>query len=372
MFLKKMGQVLAGAGAAVLSAGLGPACSSNGTAPSPAARAAAGNMTLMEIAQNKLHHRPGGFVNLFSDQEYRDLSRFLKWKLFSENKFKKFYSEEKTIPVQKDWGPVHRHQGLSVTFVKHASLLVRDQGRTVLIDPVFGNIFPLFHDFSPLSFDLAAMPEPDLALITHGHYDHLDVDSLKSLPASTRVITPLGHDEVFSDIPLKRTKLDWFESFQGAGYDIILAPANHWTMRNPLTGPNTSLWGAYIVKTPSGRTLFFSGDSAYFSGFAELGRLFDFDLAVFNLGAYEPRWFMKNHHLDPAEAVKSFRELGARLMTAVHWGAYRLGDEPVHFPPRELRREMIRAGLEDRLVDLAPGETLFFEADGAVPGVPCI
>jgi L-ascorbate metabolism protein UlaG (beta-lactamase superfamily) len=104
--------------------------------------------------------------------------------------------------------------------------------------------------------------------------------------------------------------------------------------------------------------VYISGDTAYFDGFNQIGEEFDIDLAVFNVGAYEPRWFMAQSHLNPAETVQAFRELNARRLMIMHWGTFQLGDEPVHFPPRHMRDEMQRAGLLDRLVEWRHGDTV--------------
>ncbi len=131
-------------------------------------------------------------------------------------------------------------------------------------------------------------------------------------------------------------------------------------MRNPLTGPNRSLWGSYIIKTAGGYTIYISGDSAYFDGFGEIGSDFNIDLAIINLGAYEPRWFMAPSHLNPEEAVMAFKSLKAKKLLIVHWGTFRLGDEPVHFPPMDIKRELKKQGMLNRLVDISHGETYNF------------
>jgi L-ascorbate metabolism protein UlaG (beta-lactamase superfamily) len=130
-------------------------------------------------------------------------------------------------------------------------------------------------------------------------------------------------------------------------------------MRNPFIGPNRSLWGSYLIKTADGYTIYISGDTAYFDGFSELGEQYQIDLAVFNLGAYEPRWFMAPSHINPRETVDAFRQLKAKKLLVVHWGTFRLGDEPVHFPPMQIRKELKQEGLSDRLVDLTHGETYY-------------
>ena len=319
------------------------------------------NMTLEQIARQKRHHGKDRFINPFTPSGKKGFSDFLKWKLFSENHFKEQYADEPLNPVKIDWAPIVNDDGLSVTFINHASVLIRDAGVSILVDPVFFGLFPIFKNFTPIEFEIDTMPKPDHVLITHGHYDHLDKDSLSVFEPNTHVMTPLGYDSVFSSIGMKnRTKLDWFDVFNDGERQIILLPCNHWTMRNPIVGPNRNLWGSYLIKTASGPTIFISGDTAYFKGFKEIGERYHIDLAILSVGAYEPRWFMKQSHMNPAETVQAVKDLHAEKMFIVHWGTFRLGDEPVHVPPVDVRRELQKANMSERLLPINHGDTLYF------------
>ncbi len=318
-------------------------------------------LTLRELVDRRIHHGKGRFLNPFNPSGYKSFWALLKWKLFKKNRFRDQYDQERIIPVNIDWRPVREHGGCAVTFIKHSSLMVKDDDQFFLIDPVFKGFFP-FTDFSPLNFDISEMPSPDSILVTHGHYDHLHMGTLALFDRETRVITPLGYREQFNKLKMNRhVQLDWFESHSVNGCETICLPCNHWTMRNPLIGPNTSLWGSFFLRTRSGVNIYIAGDTAYFDRFRELGEEFPINLAIFNLGAYEPRWFMADSHMNPAETVKAFRELGARHIMVVHSGAFRLGDEPVYLPPLDTRREMDREGMFENLVHLNPGQTLFYD-----------
>ena len=131
-------------------------------------------------------------------------------------------------------------------------------------------------------------------------------------------------------------------------------------MRNPLIGPNTGLWGSYLIKTKSGASIYISGDTGYFDGFEQIGEEFDIDLAIFNLGAYEPRWFMAPSHMNPEETVQAFLDLKARHLSIVHWGTFRLGDEPVHYPPLDIREALRQKQLEGRYLELKHGHTVSY------------
>ncbi len=317
--------------------------------------------SLKEMAERKVHHGTDRFVNPFSSVSKGDIWRVIQWKL-SKNHFKQYYETEPVRPVTLNLERVREDRGLSVTFLKHASVLIRDEGTSLLIDPVFWKIFWFIRDFTPIRFEPADLPRPDHILITHGHYDHIDKDSLRVFDPNTHLISPLGYDDIFQDLKMtNRDRMDWFDTYRADGMEITFLPCNHWTMRNPFVGPDTSLWGSYLIKTRSGPTIYLSGDTGYFDGFEQIGQMFDIDLAIFNLGAYEPRWFMASSHMNPEETVRAFRELKARHMTVVHWGTFRLGDEPVHFPYQDIRRAMGKAGLSDRLIDFRHGDTVHYD-----------
>jgi L-ascorbate metabolism protein UlaG (beta-lactamase superfamily) len=318
--------------------------------------------SLREIAAKKLHHGTNGrFLNPLGEMHRsRGFGRVFYWKLFGKNEFKPFLADQPVNPVKIDWEPVKAHKGLAVTFVKHAGVLIKDIDQYYFVDPVFYRIFPFIEDFTPLEMDLDRMPKPDHILITHGHYDHIDTASLETFDKGTHVVSPLGYDSIFSDLSLKnRTQLDWFDTIKDQQRAFTLLPCNHWTMRNPIKGPNTSLWGSYLIKTASGHTLYHSGDTAWFDGFDQIGQEFDIDLAIINLGAYEPRWFMAPSHMNPAETVQALKLLRAKKLIITHWGTFQLGDEPVHFPPLDLKKELEKVGLLERWVDIKHGQTYY-------------
>ncbi|MBW1666543.1 MAG: MBL fold metallo-hydrolase [Deltaproteobacteria bacterium] len=322
------------------------------------------SLSLRELSEKKVHHAGGRFWNPFTPHEGRNIWRLLYWKLFSKNKFKSFYPEERVRPVRVDWRAVRKHAGCSVTFLKHACVMIKDIDKYLLVDPVFDGLFWI-KDFTPLEFGIKEMPQPDHVLLTHGHFDHMDTDSLSVLKNNIHVITPLGYGGVFKDLEIKnRTQLDWFDSYRDERLQIMLLPCNHWTMRNPLVGPNRSLWGSFLIKCKSGINIYIAGDTAYFDRFKELGEVTPIDLAIFNLGAYEPRWFMARSHVNPEETARAFSELNARHLLIVHWGTFRLGDEPVHFPPRDIALEMKKRGLLDHLIHLDHGRTLHYDGSG--------
>lgn len=321
-------------------------------------------MSLEEIVKNRTHHGQDTFLNPFSETGFhrRNMMEIIKWKFLTENRFEADYANEKVVPVHIDWKAVTSHNSTSITWVNHASVLIRENGSSLIVDPVLFGLFWPIKDFSPIAFPVQDIPPVDAVLVTHGHYDHLDIDSLKVFQDRARYILPLGYADLLRENGLTRVQeLDWLDRTKAGSFDITFLPSNHWTMRNPFTGPNTALWGSYLIRTASGRTIYISGDTAYFDRFEEIGKIHKIDLAVINLGAYEPRWFMKKSHMNPEETVRAFRELGADKLLVIHWGSFRLGDEPVYQPLLDIRSEMEKAGMRDRLVELRHGQTLYLE-----------
>ena len=256
----------------------------------------------------------------------------------------------------------------SVTWVGHSTLLVRVGGLSVLTDPQFSE------RASPFSFAgpkrvvppapaLTDLPHIDAVVVSHNHYDHLDLDSVRRLSeqpgGSPRFFVPLGLKTWFQRRGIDDVvELGWWESARLEGLEIHFVPVQHWSKRT-LTDENQTLWGGWVLRHPE-LSFFFAGDTGYSRDFADIGARFGgFDLAAIPIGAYEPRWFMKIMHLDPAEAVQVHKDVKARQSVAIHWGTFdNLTDESLYEPPLRLAEERRKAGLtEEQFFVMKHGET---------------
>ena len=254
----------------------------------------------------------------------------------------------------------------SLTWLGHATVLVQSGGVNVLTDPNYARCLGgVFCRRAPPGLALSCLPPVDVVLISHNHRDHLDEDSVHALARATDArllfLVPLGLAPWFRAHGLPRVvELDWWQSFtvetaQGRA-TLTLVPAQHWSRRS-LDDENRSLWGGWIIDAGNHRT-FFAGDSGYPAAFREVGRRFPgIDVALLPIGAYEPRWFMRPQHMSPVEAATAFRELGARLAVGIHWGTFRLSDEPMAEPPRLFARSL--GADAARVLPLSIGETWF-------------
>jgi L-ascorbate metabolism protein UlaG (beta-lactamase superfamily) len=205
---------------------------------------------------------------------------------------------------------------------------------------------------------IEAVPDHAFAVLSHNHYDHLDAWTVENLPGGVAWYVPLGMAEWFRERDVADVvELDWWQSVRRGRWEITCLPSQHWSRRIE-QGTNEALWCAWLLDSGDHR-YFFAGDTGWFHGFAEYGRLFPgIDVAMLPIGAYAPRWFMRPVHMNPAEAWQAFGELGARYMLPMHWGTFDLTDEPVDEAPRELRRAIdARGGDPSRVRWLAVGET---------------
>jgi L-ascorbate metabolism protein UlaG (beta-lactamase superfamily) len=256
------------------------------------------------------------------------------------------------------------------SFVGHASWLIQTGGANVLVDPVWSErasplsfAGPKRHNDPGIAFD--ALPEIDTVLVSHGHYDHLDVATLSRLAArfSPRVITPLGNDLVMraADAAIRAEAFDWHDRVElGNGLAVTLVPTRHWSARG-LFDRNRALWASFVLETPAGK-LYVVCDSGYGTGVhfrrvrERYGRL---RAAILPIGAYEPRWFMKNQHMNPEDAVKALADCGADIALAHHHGTFRLTDEAIDAPPKALAEALDKAGVPaERFPVLKPGQVL--------------
>jgi N-acyl-phosphatidylethanolamine-hydrolysing phospholipase D len=301
------------------------------------------------------HHGPGGFFNPWERFEPSTWA-FLRWQL-SRNPFDK--SREPVIPrVANDGASLAgREHSASVTWVGHATVAVHDDDDVFLTDPHFGERALVPRRVVPPGLPLEAVPADAFAVISHNHYDHLDADTVKRLPDTVAWFVPLGLADWFRARGRERVvELDWWQSARHGRWTITCLPSQHWSRRVE-QGVNASLWCAWLLDSGE-RRYFFAGDTGYFAGFAEFGRRFGpIDLALLPIGAYEPRWFMRYQHLNPADAVAATRDLGARHMLGIHWGTFDLTDEPLDLPPEALAEAVADAGADPaRFRILAIGE----------------
>jgi L-ascorbate metabolism protein UlaG (beta-lactamase superfamily) len=243
-----------------------------------------------------------------------------------------------------------------LVWLGHASWLVQLAGVSLLIDPVLGDsIVGVQKRNGRPPLGAGALPPIDAQLVSHNHYDHMDMSSLRAVGAP--VIVGLDNGRHFGG-RLAVTELGWWDSATVGGVRVTFVPSQHWSRRG-LADQNRSLWGGFVIQA-GGHAIYHSGDTAYFDGFAEIGRRFPkLDAALLPIGAYDPEWFMSKQHMNPREALDAFRDLGARSVVAMHWGTFKLTDEPLDEPPRLFREEARARGLDDAAARLAAvGETI--------------
>jgi L-ascorbate metabolism protein UlaG (beta-lactamase superfamily) len=244
---------------------------------------------------------------------------------------------------------------LSVTGINHATDLIQFHGLNVLTDPVFSERMSPVSWLGPrrardpgLAFD--ALPNIDAVLVSHNHYDHMDLKTLARLQkrGRPRFIVPLGNARHLraAGIP-DAVELDWWkETDLGGGASVVLTPAQHWSGRG-LFDRRRALWGGFFVRA-GGATAYFAGDTGYGEHFKLIkSRLGSPDAALLPIGAYEPRWFMKDQHVNPDEAVLAHLELGARMSLGMHFGTFRLSDEGPEEPVAALAESRRARGVSE-------------------------
>ena len=297
--------------------------------------------------------------------ELKSFGQFLKWRLTPgrhrwPDRVPSPYSDTPPRRVPED--------RIRFCFVGHASWLIQTAERNILVDPIWSEraspvsfVGPKRVNDPGIAFD--ALPPIDTVLVSHGHYDHFDRPTLSRLAAkfSPRVITPIGNDLAMkhADTRIRAEGFDWDQRVElGSGLAVTLVRTRHWSARGPFDR-NKTLWASFVLETPAGK-LYLVGDSGYGGG-----RLFrrvrdqhgPLRLAILPIGAYEPRWFLRDQHMDPEEAVQALLDCGAEQALASHHGTFQLTDEAVDAPVEALQAALEAARLPpDRFVALRPGQ----------------
>jgi L-ascorbate metabolism protein UlaG (beta-lactamase superfamily) len=261
---------------------------------------------------------------------------------------------------------------VAVTFVNHATFVIQTGGITILTDPVWSERTSPLRRIGPkrvrkpgVAFE--ELPRVDIILLSHNHYDHLDIATLTQLRQSfdpivlaaagdARLVGPLG----FKDM----RELDWWDEIEfNEALKVTFVPAQHFSARG-LLDRQRSLWGSYMIES-RGRRVYFGGDTGYSTHFSDIRtRLGSPDIAMLGIGSYEPRWFMKPMHMNPAEAVCAHRDLGSRQSIGMHFGTFQLSAEAIDQPQTDLKRALLEGGIpESEFVTLHEGETRIYRAD---------
>lgn len=326
--------------------------------------------------------RRGKFLNLFDPRPLRGLGDILRWQLGLGPREESEIFEDDALAaaddlparVSPDFERLRQPapERAQVTWIGHATCLLQLGGVNVLTDPVFSQ------RASPVGFAgprrrvapgiaLEDLPPIHAVLISHNHYDHLDAGSIAALARRSRAVTgfrcyvPLGLRRALVRFGVDAGQVaesGWGgEWTHGEAVRFRCVPVHHWSSRSPFDRRAT-LWCGWVIDGPgdgtdrgrSGRRIFFAGDTAFRAPLFALLRdthegQHPFDLALLPIGAYRPRWFMRDSHMDAREAVEAHRLLGARRSLAMHWGTFRLTDEPMSEPPRLLAKALREAGV---------------------------
>jgi len=234
-----------------------------------------------------------------------------------------------------------------VTSIGHSTFLIQTPAVNILTDPMYSERAGPWNLLGPRRIRRPAvaykdLPPIDLILLSHNHYDHCDIPTLKRLARrfDPRVVTPLGNAALVRSAGIRRVEeLDWWQPSAMAPLPLVLTPAHHFSARTPFDR-NRALWGGFVVTTRS-RRIYFAGDTAYVPFFREIReRLGPPDLALLPIGAYEPRWFMRAVHMNPDEAVQAHLDLQAAESVAMHYGTFRLTAEGIDEPVAALRQAL--------------------------------
>lgn len=225
-----------------------------------------------------------------------------------------------------------------LTWIGHATFVHRLGGKLVATDPIWSKRIHTVRRLAPPGVALEACPKLDVVTISHAHYDHMDLPTLARIGNDTRYVVPKGNAEVLARAKITNVvELGWWESFTEGDLRITLVPAQHWSMRTPWDR-NERLWGGFVYESSEG-TSYHAGDTAFservFSAIAE--KFPAIDWAMLPIGAYDPEWFMRPQHMGPEEAGRAWEMLGAKHFVAMHWGTFKLTDEPLGEPPERLR-----------------------------------
>ncbi len=288
----------------------------------------------------------------------------LKWKFTSDA-----VEWETNIPNKNYPAPIlGPEQKALVTFINHSTFLIQLPGMSILTDPLFSDRTGPVNWLGPKrarppGLRLDQLPKIDVVVISHNHYDHIDLESLKAIDGRFHplFIVPLGDEKLLKEDGIQNViEVDWGKETQVRDTKFTFTPAQHWSARG-IFDRSKSLWGGYWIEQ-TGFKIFFAGDTGYSKHFKMIKANYGVpDLALLPIGAYEPRWFMQGHHMNPSEAVMAHLDLGSKISIGMHFGTFKLGDEGREQPIQELEIALTKNDIDlDTFIVLDQGDSKGF------------
>jgi L-ascorbate metabolism protein UlaG (beta-lactamase superfamily) len=330
------------------------------------------NCMAKEAQHSKRHHTKDGFRNVHP-HEAHGFFDFLRWRwnrIWKDLPSPDAYS----FPLANNNAAFLKsnQDKTTLTWIGHATVLLQLEGKNILTDPHFSQRASPVQWAGPERLvepgvPFESLPPIDIVVISHDHYDALDKQTIVRLKEregghKTTFFVPLGFRRWFEDLGIRQVvEMDWWDESAYEGLRITAVPIQHWSKRS-FWGRNDTLWAGWAIQSTDFR-FFFTGDSGYTPHFREIGeKVGPFDLAAIPIGAYEPRWFMRPHHISPEEAVQVHLDLQSKKSVAIHWGTFILTDEPLDEPPKRLAAARKEKGLaEKEFVVLKHGETIILD-----------
>ncbi|MEK3749957.1 MBL fold metallo-hydrolase [Paenibacillus sp. FSL E2-8871] len=305
----------------------------------------------------------------------KSLKEFRQWREERRRKKKDYSYVVPNTPPRLSYLSENRLES-TITWIGHSTFFLQYEGMNIITDPIWARRLGFEKRLGQPGIPLSEVPPIDLILISHSHYDHLHIASIRKLyRAGTTLVVPVG---------LKRkmlrkgfhncVEMEWWQEIKLGKIKLSFVPTQHWTRRTPWD-TNTSHWGGYILEPAdsgnqkSSPNLYFAGDSGYFPGFKEIGSRYKIDIALMPIGAYEPEWFMTSQHVNPEEAIQAFLDVGAETMIPMHYGTFRLADDTAREALDRMENARVKHAIsEERIRTLGYGETLVVQKENRTSG----
>jgi L-ascorbate metabolism protein UlaG (beta-lactamase superfamily) len=298
----------------------------------------------------RLRHKPANRVGLKPGNGWRERN------FLAEVVWPSLFLKRHGAALAPDF-PVLAAGQVALTWIGHASFLVQAPGVNLLIDPNWARWLKVIKRLREPGLEINALPSIDAVLVTHAHFDHLDRKTLRLVAREQPIVVPRNVGRLVQGLGFDRVhELDVWESMQLGPARVTMTPAHHWGAR--MLADTHRGFGGFLIEV-GGRTIFHCGDSAYFPGFAEIGKKQPVDIALMPIGAYDAP-SKREVHMTPEDALRAFVELGAQTLVPMHYGTFPLSYEPVWEPPSRLIERAAAEGLLDRVCFLREGESRVF------------